>query len=155
MKQKTEELLYGIIGLIREGRVYDAQQALDSAIQERPELAAQWFIMARLLLLGGDAREKKYRQALQTFGLAAQRVFDDAMQMMDDRQEQIADQTRQIERLQLFLEGFSPAEPLGSVSGSLEPAARWAGDLSDQPGSAPGRIIEKLTRFSEQFSRSR
>ncbi|MEO5355178.1 MAG: hypothetical protein H7835_18475 [Magnetococcus sp. XQGC-1] len=73
--------------LLATQRVAEARAELDALVVEQPEVAAQWYIVARLLLCGGADRYQQIRDGLIPLGLAPQRAFQQTVRRLDTLQQ--------------------------------------------------------------------
>ena len=83
-------------------RVAEARAELDTLVQEQPEVAAQWYIVARLLLHGGADRFRQIQDGLIPLGLAPQRALQQAARQLDT-----------LQHLELFLAQVRPTRDGG------------------------------------------
>jgi hypothetical protein len=67
-------------------RVTEARAELNALVQEQPEVAAQWYIVARLLLHEGADRCQQIQDGLISLGLAPQRAFQQVVRRLDTLQ---------------------------------------------------------------------
>jgi hypothetical protein len=141
MWQNHKELTDNIISLVRKKRVCEAQQVLDGAMADVPELAAGWFILAKLLVLGGKEREESIKNTLGEFGVAPQKLFSEAMDILNSSEETVNQSRLQIKRLSLFLEDIrSHAENMeeGFGQSDLGPVEKQQEKLEDYLGKVRG-----------------
>ncbi len=130
MGHDHEELTGKIIGLVRKKRIYEAQETLDAAVKNFPEFAASWFIMAKLLLLGGKEREKSVEKALGEYGNAPQKLFSEAMETLDGYEDSINSAKSQIERLSRYLQDIRSVDVHDATApGESGHDAAGAGDV--------------------------
>jgi hypothetical protein len=160
MELDNRESINQIISLIREKRVYEAQNLLDETILNSPELTAQWFILAKLLLLGGESRTVDVQEALKECGTASQRLFQESIETLAEREQKVVEQRGQIKRLAGFLSHIrdqSKEEGERSASGD----SSWllpgqldgfsGSEVDKQPLGGRAQTLDRLNRLANNL----
>lgn len=119
-----EEMISKIAGLARRGQVVDAKNALDVVIQDRPEWAAQLYVLARLFLEGGEGKKQALQTALAKLGEDSLTAYRDTLAILDQSESQPSEPMDQLDLLETFLTKIQLRQ---SRSRGLDASARVAG----------------------------
>ncbi|MBF0309060.1 MAG: hypothetical protein HQL56_06005 [Magnetococcales bacterium] len=104
----TEEMLEQVVQLTRGNRPQEAGELISTLVQEAPETVAQWYLLGRLLSVGGKEIEDEIERRLGEYGQAPARAWRKALNAMGP----LSGRRRLLQRLETLLHRVQqPAPP--------------------------------------------
>lgn len=149
MSFEVEIQLAGLLRLVREKQLIQAQAVLGEIIAQSPDVTAQWLVLVRLLLLDPVRWNQEIQQSLGQLGCAPLSAFRQAIGVLDEAErggeDRRMDVRMRLEALLVVLERYREA---GISSGSRSFGVRWLDQVQARQAqvrlTAPLRVVARL-----------
>lgn len=164
------EQMQKVLAMVQENHLTEAQQTLDTMIQQTPDTLAQWFVLARLLLSEDEKRQQAILQALAGPDKRPQRRdFRRSVAFLEGQEDPTAASEAELEKLGAFLTTIRSPSPDGGETTPGGEATRHATGVARLHHLAQrlqarqcalksrsmARTVSKLNQWAERMVRLR